>query len=156
VKTIPIRLRNLRGQLVEQQRVQRVVRDHGDAERENVFEYPVIAQEGGSQDEIADVLMVTQPAAVPDHEHEVGTEHGEVVGDRLRVGRANADVHDRQPGSARPLEVPGRHLPVRGVRPGRGGQRRAELRDVPPVVVSRTYRWNRSATVPVSDVPHVW
>src|SRR6202034_760863 len=81
------------GELTEQQRVQGVVGHHGDAERQYVIQYAVVAQVGGRQYEVADVLVVAEPGAVPDHQHHVGAQHGEVVGERLGVGRADTDVH---------------------------------------------------------------
>ena len=62
------------------------------------------------EDEIAKPLAVAQPGAVADHQPGMGPEDGDVVGRRLRVRRADADIHK---GDALPVgafEVIGRHL----------------------------------------------
>ena len=122
------------GQLAEQQRVQRVVGDDGNAERQHVVEHAVVAHVGGRQHEVPDVLVIAQAGAVPDHQHHVRAEHGEVVGERLGVGRPDADVHDAHARVAGQHVMPGRHLAAVRVGPDAVGQGGAELLDVPGVV----------------------
>jgi hypothetical protein len=98
------------GQLAEQQRVQRVVGDDRNAQREYLVQDAVIAHVAGRQYQVPDCLVVAQAGAVPDHHHQVGAEHGQVIGDRLGVRRTHADVHHGQAGAAGKHVVPGRHL----------------------------------------------
>ena len=78
----------------------------------------VIAQVGVGQHIVADLLRGAQAAAVADHQPRLGPQHGEVVADRLGVGRADADVDERYPAPVRRDEVIGGHLvaPPCGVR----------------------------------------
>ena len=87
-----------------------MVRGDGDARREDVVEDPVVAHVAGRQDEVADLLVVPEARAVADHEDGVGAEDGDVVGDRLGVRRADADVDEGQACGAGELVVPRRHL----------------------------------------------
>jgi len=122
------------GQLAEQQRVQRVVGDDRDAQREHVVQHAVIAHVAGRQHQVPDLLVVAQAGAVPDHQHQVGAEHGQVIGDRLGVGRTHADVHHGQAGAAGKHVVPGGHLAAVGAGPGAIRQGGPELLHVPGVV----------------------
>ena len=45
-----------------------------------------------------------------EHEPAIGPEHREVVGDRLGVARADADIDERDAAPVRPLQMVGRHL----------------------------------------------
>ena len=122
------------GQLAEQQRVQRVVRYDRNAQRQHVVEDTVIAHVGGRQHQVPGFLMVAQASTVPDHQHQVRAQHGEVIGDRLGVRRPDAYVHH---GHAR---TPGKHVVPRGhlaairIRAAATRQSGAKLLHVPGVV----------------------
>ncbi len=62
------------------------------------------------QHEIPKRLCVAQTGTVADHQPRMGPQHGDVIGRGFRVGRADADVNQRDPGPVRALEVVGRHL----------------------------------------------
>ena len=59
---------------------------------------------------VAEELATPQPGAMTDHQPAMRPQHGEVVGDRLGVGRTDADVHERDAVALRPGQVIGRHL----------------------------------------------
>ena len=114
VNTVPIRnARPRRLELVVEQPVELEVGHDRDVRRQHVVEHLVGAQVRGGQHEVADLLAVPQPAAVADHHHEVGPKHRHMVGDRLGVGRTDADVHERHAGVAVDPVVVRRHLDVR-------------------------------------------
>jgi hypothetical protein len=79
-------------------------------------------------------LVVSQPAAVADHHHGVRSQHRQVVGDGLGVGRTDADVDQADAVAGRGAVVPGRHRHSRPVRPLHIGQPLPELLDVHVVV----------------------
>jgi hypothetical protein len=122
------------GQLIQEQGIERVVGDHRNAQREHPVQDTVVAHEGRREDQVADLLVITQPSAVSDHEHQVGPQNGEVIGNRLGVGRADADVDQRDPGLVRELVMPGRHLAALGVRAAAVRERGPERFDMPGVV----------------------
>ena len=62
-------------------------------ERDTIVEDFVAPQIGVCKHVIADALRMTQAAAMPDHQPAMRTQHGKVIGDRLGVGWADADVH---------------------------------------------------------------
>jgi hypothetical protein len=123
-----------RGQLPEQERVQRVVRHHRNTQRKHVVEDPVIAHVAGRQHHVTDFLVVAQAGTVPDHQHQVRAQHGQVIGDRLGVGRPHPDVHDGDAGAARKHVVPRGHLASSGIRTRAVRQRGTELLHMPRVV----------------------
>jgi hypothetical protein len=71
---------------------------------------------------------------VPDHQHQVRAQHGEVIGDCLGVRRPDPYVHHDHAGSPGKRVVPGGHLAAIRIRAGATRQRRAELLHVPGVV----------------------
>jgi hypothetical protein len=123
-----------RGQLPEQERVQRVIRHHRNAQRQHVVEDPVIAHVAGRQHHVTDFLVVAQAGTVPDHQHQVRAQHGEMIGDRLGVRRPHPDVHDGDAGPARKHVVPRGHLAASGIRTCAVRQRGTELLHMPRVV----------------------
>ena len=70
----------------------------------------VVAQIGVGQHIVADRLAGAQAPAVADHQPHMRTDHRQVVGDGLCVGRPHADVHHRDALSARRGQVIGWHL----------------------------------------------
>ena len=62
------------------------------------------------QHKVAQSLRIAQPGTVADHQPSMGAQHGDVVRRRFSVGRADADVDQRDTRPIRPLEVIGRHL----------------------------------------------
>ena len=122
------------GQLAEQERVQRVVGDNRNAQRQHVVEDMVVAHIGGRQHQVSDFLVVAQAGTVPDHQHQVRPEHGEMIGDRLGVGRADSDVHHRQADAAGKHVMPGGHLAALRIRADGIRQGSAEFLYVPGVV----------------------
>ena len=85
-------------------------RRDGNFRRQHVIEHMIVAQIGMGQHIIADRLAGAQAAAMADHQPGLGTQHGEMVTDGLGVGRADADVDQRDADAAGGGEVPGRHL----------------------------------------------
>ncbi len=85
-------------------------RGQRDLGRENVVEHVVVAQVGVSEHEVADLLRRAQAPAVADHQPGFGPEHREVIGDRLGVRRAYADVDQRDAHVVGRHQVVGRHL----------------------------------------------
>src|SRR3546814_15026612 len=69
-------------------------RDFG---RQDVVEDMIVAQIGVREDVIADPLAGAQPAAMADHQPGVGAYHREMIGDRLGIRRADADVYGAGP-----------------------------------------------------------
>jgi hypothetical protein len=122
------------GQLVEQQRVQRVVRYDRNAQRQHVVQDTVIAHVGGRQHQVPGLLMVAQASTVPDHQHEVRAQHSQVIGDRLGVRRPDAYVHHGHARTPGKHVVPGGHLAAIRIRASTIRQSRAELLQVPGVV----------------------
>ena len=122
------------GQLAEQQRVQRVVRYDRNAQRQHVIQDTVIAHVGGRQHQVPDFLVVAQASTVPDHQHQVRAQHGEMIGDRLGVGRPDPDVHHGHARTPGKHVVPGGHLAAIRIRAGATRQSGAELLHVPGVV----------------------
>jgi hypothetical protein len=118
----------------------------------------ILAQVGMGQHEVAQPLRIAQPRAMADHQPGMRAQHRDVVGRRLGVRGADADVDQRDALAVRALEVIGRHLrqlggmrerlvgvgdlgvagATKAVAAGRIGQRRAgeglELVDVELVV----------------------
>ena len=87
------------------------------------------------EDVIADGLRLPQPAAMAHHEPAMRTQDRQMVGDRLGVGGADANIHQRRalhrPVGAARHEVVGRHLELV---PRRGGDegRRIDARRLRP------------------------
>ncbi len=81
-----------------------------DLGRQYRIEHMVVAQVGMGEYVVADALAFAQAAAVADHQPDFGTDHRKVVGDGLGVGRADADVDERDARLVRPDQVIGRHL----------------------------------------------
>lgn len=78
---------------------------------------------------VAEALRVAQPRAVTEHHPSVRTQHRDVIGDRLRVRRADADVDHRDPAAVRALQVIRGHL-RQARRRGALGRLAAEVRVV--------------------------
>ena len=70
----------------------------------------VLAHVAVRQHVVAELLRVAQPRAVAEHHPGVRPQHRDVVGDRLGVGRADADVDHRDAAAVGADEVVGRHL----------------------------------------------
>ncbi len=62
------------------------------------------------QHEIPQRLRIAQPRAVAHHHPGMGSQHRDMIGRGLGVRRAHPDIHQRDPGPTRALEVIGRHL----------------------------------------------
>jgi hypothetical protein len=82
----------------------------------------------------ADRLVVPEAAAVADHQHGVGSQDRDVVGDGLRVRRPDTDVDDRHAVAAGTHVVPRGHLHAVAVGSDRIGEPLAERLDVHGVV----------------------
>ena len=59
---------------------------------------------------VAELLAVPQPRAMAEHQPGMRTQHGDMVGDRLRIGRTDADIHHGDAGAEAALQMIGRHL----------------------------------------------
>ena len=70
----------------------------------------VVAQIGVRKDEIPQRLRIPKARAMADHQPGMGAQDGDMVGRRLCVRGADADVHQGDPLPVRPLEMIGRHL----------------------------------------------
>ena len=70
----------------------------------------VVAQIGVRQHIVADALGRAQAAAMADHQPRFGAEYRKVIGNRLGVGRADADIDQTDSLTARCYQVIGRHL----------------------------------------------
>ena len=77
----------------------------------------ILAQVGVRQHIVANRLAVAQATAMANHQPDLRTQNREVIGDRLRVRRANANVHERDTCAVLGAQVIGRHLVAS---PGRG------------------------------------
>ena len=64
-------------------------------QRHAVVEHLVAPQIGVRQHVVADALRVPQAAAMADHQPAMRPQHREMIGDRLRVRRTDADIHQR-------------------------------------------------------------
>ena len=64
----------------------------GTRERQVGVEHVVLAHIGVGEDVVAQFLRVPQAGAVADHQPGMRAQHGDVVGDGLGVGRADADI----------------------------------------------------------------
>ena len=100
--------------------------DLGDARNRDVgrqyrVQHMVVAQIGMSEDIVADRLAGTQAAAVADHHPDMRPGDGQVVADRLGVGRPDPDIDQGDAGGVRRGQVVGRHLVLL---PGRVHDRR--------------------------------
>ena len=78
--------------------------------RHHAVENAVAAHIGVSQDVVADGLRLTQAAAVADHQPAMRTQHSQVIGDVLGIGRADADVDQGHAMAIVGDQVIGRHL----------------------------------------------
>ena len=96
-------------------------RGDGDIGRQHRVQHVIVAQIGVGQHIVADGLAGAQAAAVTDHQPDVRTGDGQVVGDGLGVGRPDADVDQGHALMARRGQVIGRHLVLL---PGRVADRR--------------------------------
>ena len=83
---------------------------HRDLGRQHVVEDMVVAQIGVGEDIVADRLARPQAAAMADHQPHFGPHHRQMVADRLRVGRADADVDQGDAFAVRRDQVIGGHL----------------------------------------------
>ncbi len=81
-----------------------------DFDRQHVIEDMIVPQIGVGEHIIADALGRSQAAAMADHQPDLGPKHRDVVADRLRVRRADADVHQGDPDVPVGDQVIGRHL----------------------------------------------
>ncbi len=99
-----VRRRLLQGHLYFRQGRDRNVRRH------DAIENPVAAHVSVGQHVIADRLRLTQAAAMADHQPAMRTQHGQMVGDVLGVGRADTDIHQRHAVAVAGDQVIGRHL----------------------------------------------
>ena len=70
----------------------------------------VVAQISVGEDIVADRLARPQAAAMADHQPDFGAEHGEMVADRLGVGRADADIDEGDSAAIGRDQMVGRHL----------------------------------------------
>ena len=70
----------------------------------------VVAQIGMGQHIVADPLAGAQAAAMADHQPGFGADNGQVVADRLGVGRADTDVDKGDAAAIRRDQMIGRHL----------------------------------------------
>jgi hypothetical protein len=70
----------------------------------------VLAHVAVGQHIVAELLAVAQAGAVAQHDPGVRAQHGDVVGDGLGVGRADADVDHGDAGAVGAHQVVGRHL----------------------------------------------
>ncbi len=84
----------------------------------------VFAQIGVRQHIVADLLRMAQAAAMADHQPDLRAKHGEVVGDRLGIRRADTDIDQCDSRAVLRAQVIGRHLEPP---PGRGFDRRAAV-----------------------------
>jgi hypothetical protein len=57
----------------------------------------VVAQIGVGQHVVADGLAFTQAAAVANHQPDVRAQHRQMVADGFGVGRADANINQRDP-----------------------------------------------------------
>jgi hypothetical protein len=64
----------------------------GNLDRQHVVEDMVVAQIAVGEHIVADRLARPQAAAMADHQPHFGPHHRQMVADRLRVGRADADI----------------------------------------------------------------
>ena len=85
-------------------------RGHRDPQRQVFVEHVVLAHVAVGQHVVAQLLAAAQAGAVADHDPRVRAQHGDVVGDGLGVGRADADVDEADAAAVVALEVVGRHL----------------------------------------------
>ncbi|MNQ41954.1 hypothetical protein D3C85_556460 [compost metagenome] len=81
-----------------------------DVRRHHTVENAVATHVSVGQHIVADGLRLTQAAAVADHQPAMRTQHRQVVGDVLGVGRADADVDQRHAVAIAGDQVIGRHL----------------------------------------------
>ena len=106
-------------------------RRHRHFRRHKVVEDAVAPHVGVRQHIVADGLRLPQAAAMADHQPAMRAQHGEMVGRRLGVGGADADIDDGDAAAAvAAQQVVGRHLEAM---PGRGehggfGHRRCRRR----------------------------
>ena len=86
--------------------------DRGDRDfrGQHVVQHMVVAQIGVRQDIVADPLRRAQTAAMPDHQPRLGPDDREVIGDRLRIRRPDADIDQRDPRPVRRHQMVGGHL----------------------------------------------
>ncbi|MNK95761.1 hypothetical protein D3C87_1160150 [compost metagenome] len=75
-----------------------------------MVEHVVITHIGVGQHVVAKLLRAAQAAAVAHHQPAMRTQHGEVIGHRLRVRRPDADIDQRDAELVLAHEVVGRHL----------------------------------------------
>ncbi|KAI1691992.1 carboxy-terminal-processing protease [Ditylenchus destructor] len=79
-------------------------------DRQVVVENVVLAHIGMRQHIVAECLAVSKARAVAEHQPGVRAQDGDMVGDRLGVGRADADIDERDAAVPLLLDVIGRHL----------------------------------------------
>lgn len=70
----------------------------------------VITHIAMGEDIIAQQLRPTQPGAMADHQPAMGTQYGQMIRDRLRIGRADANIDQRDSVTVFPAQMIGRHL----------------------------------------------
>ena len=80
------------------------------AERHRVVENAVLAKVGVGEHVIADFLALPQARAMSDHQPAMRPQHGDMVGDVLGVGGADADVDEADPLPVGMGEVVSGHL----------------------------------------------
>jgi hypothetical protein len=76
----------------------------------------VLAHIGMRQHIVAERLAVAQAGTMAEHQPGMRAQHGDVVGDRLGIGRADADIDQRDAAMTLLLDVIGRHLRQAGER----------------------------------------
>ncbi len=79
-------------------------------DRQVVVQNVILTHIGVCQHIIAKALAVAQAGAMANHQPGMRAQHGDMVGDRLGVGRADADIDQRNAGMALFLQVIGWHL----------------------------------------------
>ena len=119
VTIVPVRSRRLSSSpdwpLIDLRRARQRELDFGDRRdrdfgRQHVVEDMIVAQIGVGEDIVADPLAGAQTAAMADHQPCLGPQHREMVADRLGVGRADADIDQRDAGAVVGHQMIGRHL----------------------------------------------
>ena len=82
----------------------------GDFRRQHRIEHVIVAQIGMGEHVVADLLARAQAAAMADHQPRFGTQHCQVVADRLRIARADTDIDQRDAFAVGTNQVIGGHL----------------------------------------------
>ena len=74
------------------------------------IEHMVLAHIGVGKHVVAEFLAASEARAVTEHQPGLRAQHRDMVGDRLGVGWADADIDERNAGMIRALQMVGRHL----------------------------------------------